>query len=80
MIYLKSICVGLAFVLAALYVSFFLMGFWWQVFVQPQAADTMGFSISLHSPIFWLAFVVIFGSGYFWAYRRFSRENTGTLK
>jgi hypothetical protein len=80
MIYLKSICVGLAFVFGALYVSFFLMGFLWQVFVRPRTQDTMGFSISLHSPIFWLAFALIFGSGYFWAYRRFSRKSTGTLK
>ena len=80
MIYLKSACVGLAFVLGAFNVIFFLAGIVLRIVTRPQGQDTMSFSISLHSPIFWLSFVFFFACGYFWAYRRFSRESTGILK
>ena len=75
MIYLKSACVGLAFVLGAFYAIFFLVGIVLRLVTRPQGQDTMGFSISLHSPIFWLSFVFFFACGYVWAYRRFSKEN-----
>jgi hypothetical protein len=80
MIYLKSVCVGLAFVLGAFYAVFFLAGIVLRIVTRPHGQDTMGFSISLHSPIFWLLFVVFFACGYLWAYRRFSKESMGTLK
>jgi hypothetical protein len=73
MIYLKSICVGLAFVLGAFYATFFLVGVVLRVLTRPQGEDTMAFSISLHSPIFWVLFLLFFACGYFWGYRRFSR-------
>jgi hypothetical protein len=79
MIYLKSVCVGLAFVLGAFYAIFFLAVIVLRIVVRPQG-QVMAFSISLHSTIFWLSFVFFFACGYSWAHRRFSRESPGTLK
>jgi 4-hydroxybenzoate polyprenyltransferase len=73
MLYLKSICVGLAFVLGSLYAISFLMGIVLLFVAKPQGQDTVGFSISLHSPMFWLPSLLIFVTGFFWAYRRFSK-------
>jgi hypothetical protein len=69
MVYLKSICVALAFVLGALYVGFFLVGIVLRFVSRPVGKDTVGFFISLHSPIVWLSSLVIFACGYCWAYR-----------
>jgi len=73
MIYLKSICVGLAFVLGSLYAILFLTGIVLRFVARPPGQDAMGFSISLHSPMFWLPSLLIFLAGFFWAYRRFSK-------
>lgn len=72
MVYLKSICVGLAFVLGALYIGFFLMGIALRFVTMPAGRGTV--FISLRSPIVWLPSLVIFACGYFWAYRRLSRS------
>jgi hypothetical protein len=72
MIYLKSICVGLAFVLGGFYVTFFLVGVVLRLVTRPRAQDTMAFSLSLHSPIFWALSLLFFSCGCFWAYRRSS--------
>jgi hypothetical protein len=80
MIYLKSVCVGLAFVLGAFYAIFFLAGIVLRIVTRPQAQDTMAFSISPHSPIFWLSFVFFLACGCFWAYRWFSSEGLGNQK
>jgi hypothetical protein len=73
MIYLKSICVGLACVLGALYVVFFITGIVLRFVASPQGKGTVGFFISFRSPIVWLPSLIIFASGSFWAYRRLSR-------
>jgi len=75
MLYLKSICVGLAFVLGSLYAISFLMGIVLLFVAKPQGQDavSVSFSISLHSPMFWFPSLLIFAAGFFWAYRRFSK-------
>ncbi len=72
MIYLKSICVGLAFVLGGFYVTFFLVGFVLRIATRSQSQNTLAFSLSLHSPIFWALFLIFFTCGCILAYRRFS--------
>jgi hypothetical protein len=73
MIYLKSICGGLACVLGTLYVVFFITGIVLRFVASAQGKGTVGFFISFHSPIVWLPSLVIFTCGSFWAYRRLSR-------
>ena len=75
MIYLKSMCFGLACVLGTLYVVFFVIGIVSRFVPRNPGQGTVGFFISIHSPIFWLPALVIFVCGCFWAYRRFSRQN-----
>jgi hypothetical protein len=73
MVYLKSICVGLAFVLCGFFLIFLLMGIVMQLVAAIQGRnDDEAFFISLHSPILWSSVLVFFGGGYFWAYRRLS--------
>jgi hypothetical protein len=73
MLYLKSICVGFAFVLGSLYAIAFLMSFVLPFVAKPQGQEAAFFVISLHSPMFWVPSLVIFVAGFFWAYRRFSK-------
>lgn len=80
MIYLKSVCVGLAFVLGGFYAILFLEGIVLGIVTRARGHDTIAFSVSLHSPIFWFSFVLFFACGYFWAHRRFSRESPRTSK
>ncbi len=71
MIYVKSICVGSAFVLGSFCAVSFVVG----MVLLPVAKEhgAVAFSISLRSPMFWFPSLLVFVAGFFWAYRRFSK-------
>jgi hypothetical protein len=73
MIYLKSVLVGLAFTVGALYATVLLGGLVLGVRAHLGGQREAAFWISLRSPYLWLPCMLVFIAGFFWAYRRFSK-------
>ena len=73
MIYFKSICVGLAFVLGFVCVTLLLGELVLDTTTRLLRREETSFYVVLHFHHFWLPCLLLFVAGFIWEYRHLSR-------